>query len=193
MIKLMLAIAIICSMNTPSYKFNEFIEKNYSGGKVEFNKAFYYNVDYPKKARVSCIVGKLLTGITISKEGKIEKVEFYNKLGYGLEETVLVALKATDGNWMESDSIRKLDFVVAFQIGETPKMEGDIKVSAYNVNGRDYGCIDTDKLLEKISKLINKKKFKKANKICEELLRRNPNSSHFEGLKTLIDKNLKKE
>ena len=55
-------------------------------------------IKYPNQARTNCRVGQLKTRIVLTETGELEKIEFLNELGSGIEETVEKAIKKTKGN-----------------------------------------------------------------------------------------------
>lgn len=169
--------------------FNEFLDQNYKNGHEDFLRTIYQSISYPSKARQSCRIGRLNTRIHINKNGQLEQIDFLNELGNGIEKEVLRVLSLTENNWTPSDTKRVYDFTFAFQIDATPEINGDIKVIANGVN-KPPNCPSTEQLNEKLIKLIQKEKFKRAKKICDELLRREPESNHYRSLYLIIGENL---
>jgi len=188
--KNLIVILAVLMFGYSNNNFNDFLKENYKGGDREFLITIYNSVNYPKIARENCGIGKLKTRMHLNKDGTIERIEFLNELGFGLEAETRRVLKLTEGHWLESESERVFDFIVAFQIGDRQEIKGDINVTA-NMNGMGAYCKTNKELLEEFQKKLKKEKYKKANKICDELLKREPDSEYYNNLSTTIKAKLK--
>lgn len=174
--------------------FNGFLDENYIGGSQVFIDEMIKTIKYPNQARTNCRIGQLKTRLVLTEAGEIEKIEFLNKLGSGIEETVEKAIKKTKGKWLKSETMRVFEFKIGFQIGISPVIPGDINITAIGFtqgNNREMvSCGSNKELLKDLTEEMKKKKFKKAKKLCEELLRREPDSEHYNSLKVMIEENL---
>ncbi len=187
----LILIAMIVGLQTED-PFGDFLDANYKYGCKGLLELFYENINYPALARSKCRIGKLKVKLVISKGGD-PKFEIINELGYGIEHDVTRVLKMTTNNWNKADSSRTLNFTIAYQLGEDPKIEGDIKVTGYSVENPDASFCDGNEIvMENLLKLLKKKKYRSALKASEELLRRDPDSQHYSQLNQLILKEMKK-
>lgn len=153
----------------------ELTEKRFIGGKDGFLKHFYLNIKYPGTAREKHRVGQLLINLTISPNGELKEIKYLNHLGEGIEEAVSDVLSKTKGQWIATTEESSINFSVAFQMGDDPEIEGDIKVVAYG-NG---DCLSNKEVELKFYKAMKKNKRKIAMELCEELIRRNPFSGEY--------------
>ena len=58
-------------------------------------KSIYEKIVYPDKAKKAGIEGKVYLLVFINEEGKVDKIEILKRLGFGCEESVIEAIKAT--------------------------------------------------------------------------------------------------
>ena len=95
---------------------------------------------------------------------------------------------------MTSETTREIEFTIGFQIGLSPVIAGDINITAIGFTQGEHremvSCGSNKELLKNLTEEMKKKKFKKAKKLCEELLRRDPDSEHYNSLKAMIEENL---
>ena len=170
--------------------FGNFLNANYEGGSKAFAKTIMMAINYPLEARENGITGELKARLYLDKEGKIQKMEYLNKLGYGIEEEVTQVVHLTEGKWTASETERIFDFSIAFLFEEKKNMEADLIVIAHGSPSHTYnppvfespynGTFKTNKQLEKAYiRQIKKPNFKQAKAICEELLIRVPDSDKY--------------
>jgi len=178
--------------------FDNFLENNFQEGKKAFFSTFFQNINYPLDARLNGVMGQLQTKLTIREDGSIDRIEFLNELGYGIESEVKRVLLLTDKKWKTSEEERTLDFTIAFQLGEDKVIEADLKVVAMgSPRPSSYfsaGPLKTNKQLEKSAKkLIKKQKYKEAMEVCEELLIRTPDSEKYKTIQKEIKAKLEEK
>ncbi len=176
------------SVEAQMSSLSNFLNENYQEGERAFLEKIYKNIDYPKSARDARRVGKLKVIIKITPRGQLKEIEFLNKLGYGLEEEVIRMINLVGNDWKktDSDSLRTIELVFAFQLGGIPIIKGDINVTAEGVL-----CKSNKFYLSRFKKFMKKKKYEKAKKVTEELLRRDPDSEKYRELDKIVQENLK--
>lgn len=174
------------SLQANSISFDEFIEAHYEGGTKGFLTLFYENVNYPNEARSHCVMGVVKIRLTISETGKVEKIGFYNKLGYGIEEEIVRVIELTEGNWKDINAGNSnVDILIEWRINEEPEELGDIRIVT-EVQGMT--CMSTTLLEKRMRKYIKKEKYNKAREVYDFLMYRNPHSLKYinEG-KTILE------
>ena len=74
---------------------NNNVNNYFSSMEVDKLPSFIKRVDpeYPFYASVNNITGKVYVDVWLDSSGKIQKIEFKNRLGYGIEESIEKALK----------------------------------------------------------------------------------------------------
>ncbi len=82
------------------------VEATYPGGTSALLADFAENFEYPEEAREKNVQGRLLVNFVVEKDGSINHVKVTRKLGSGLDEAAVNAIK----------SIK--DFTPAYQNGE---------------------------------------------------------------------------
>jgi hypothetical protein len=179
-------------MPFPSDSLDVFLDNNYKGGEASFRNTIYRTINYPSDARAKCGIGVLKTRVYLTKEGSIQKIEMLNEFGHGVEKAVEQAIKQTNKNWIPADIIRHFDISFAYRLGEMPEIKGDIVVTALGLSGGKGDCPTEKELLKETTKYLKKKKYKKALKLGKQLLRRNPDSDHYNGIYQVIQKGLTK-
>lgn len=168
----------------------DFLEKNYKHDKKEFYKKIYTTIKFPGQARENCAIGRLYTRLNIDKDGWIKEIQFLNAIGNGLEYEVEKAVKPLSNDWttIDSDSIRVLDFVVAWNVETDSLIKGDINVIAYG----GFPCESTESYLKRLKKSMKKKRYKQAKYITEELVLRDPYSNKYRQLDKVVSELIKK-
>ena len=187
LILLMLAFVSVEAQN--SELVSDFLSENYQEGENAFLLKMYENISYPKAARDVCRVGKLNVEITIAPSGQLKGIGFLNKLplGYGLEEEVIRMVKMAGTGWtkIDSDSLRTVELVFAFQIGEAPAIKGDINVTATGLS-----CRSNQFYVSRFKKYMKNEKYEKAKEVTEELLRRDSDSEEFRKMDGVVNEKL---
>lgn len=160
----------------------------FEGGSESFYSTLIPNLKYPRKARENCIMGATYTHLYLGKTGSIDSILFSRKLGFGIEKSIIKALESTAGKWNISEPLHLILFI-GFEIGDNNDVKGDIMINAYkSVSGKRVNDCKTNKeLLYEFTKLVKKEKYKKAKKKIDELLSRDPNSAHFNGLLDFVE------
>ncbi len=69
------------------------------GGIQEFLKYVYSNVEYPKAAKRAGIEGRVSMSFVVEKDGTLSDIKSVKPLGYGLDETVIEAIKNYPEKW----------------------------------------------------------------------------------------------
>ena len=164
---------------------DQVLDTRYTGGSKAFLELIYRNITYPAAARNSCGIGNLHVEITVSKSGQLRKLDFLNDFGYGVNDEVASILLATKGQWLPGEEEVTVSLSIAFQLFETPKVEGDVTVIAHtgSTSQTDSGCDSNEELIAKLGKAIEKDKAKKVEKLVRELTRRGCFTAEFLALK----------
>lgn len=170
---------------------SQFLDANYEGGSEEFLKTMYTSIKYPLQARNNCITGKSIAKVFVSESGKIDSIHHINVLGFGIEKAIVNSLLLTDNKFTNTE---KMDFKidVVFQLGSKEEYDGDLIVVGYfSINGRTVKPCKSDiELLEEFTRMVKKEKYRKAQKIIQELLKRKPHSDHYIGLSQFLNDKL---
>ena len=161
--------------------FTEFAEKNYAGGFRGFLEDVYHEIKYPAEARSNCGIGQLRMTITISPENGLEKINFLNPFGYGVQKDVIRTLSLFKQSWKPKTRETSPEIIFAYRLEEFPTFEGDINITGYSVNQsyRNSGCLSSERLIKKLEKYLAKSKLSLAQEIYLELIRRGCRSEAF--------------
>jgi len=159
--------------------FDTVLAERFVGGEDGFLRHFYEKIRYPSEARKNCRLGQLLAKVTVSPEGEIQAIQFLNKLGNGIEQSVETVLQATAGKWNTSNESTDIFFSIAFMLDNVAEIAGDMKVVAYGGSPNGGDCEGTEQIEAQLSKALKKGKQAKAIECYEELLRRYPLSEEY--------------
>ena len=155
------------------------LDKRYKGG----NKAFFTHIapilKCPQEARENCRLGILLVRLKIRSSGVIDSIIFRNDtpLGMGIEQEVATVLLSTKGQWTRAVEYSMIDFSIAFH-EEKDKPKATVLVTLYSTDGSQQ-CPSNQDLIKDLEKAKKKEQYKKAVTICEDLIRRFPDSEDY--------------
>ncbi len=186
-----LATAILMSGSLlMSFSVDQFLNTHFNGGKKAFVEILQQHFQYPEDAQEACRIGQLKVELMIDGQGKVNKVTFLSAMGLGLESAVKKALQKTSGQWKTGQN-RTLEFTIACQIDGGPKIKGDIPLMGTfsESNGNNYVeslCPTDNEVLKKLLLHLRSGRYEDANRWGEELLRRDPDSAHFQSLDRMI-------
>jgi hypothetical protein len=157
-----------------SVAFNT-IDKRYKGGKKAFFTHLGTTLKCPQEARENCRFGIVLVTLKLRSSGVIDSILFKNDapLGMGLEEEIAKVIFETKGQWTRAVEYTTIAFSVAF-CEENDKPNATILVT---LSGSQ--CPSNQDLIKDLEKAKKKKKYKEALSICEDLIRRFPNSEEY--------------
>ena len=152
------------------------------GGAPTFYDTMYYELGYPSFGYERHIVGTTIAILTITPQGELKEVKILNSLGYSFDRTVREALSTTQNIWL-ADSYVKRDIVLFVPISfvfddsqykrATPRL--DFLMPEIVVISRRMRKIREDiTLVTKANQLYIEKKYRRAMKYLNELIRRNP-------------------
>lgn len=69
------------------------------GGKAKFKEWVKSNIDYPKKAKMMGIRGKVYVECIVNRDGSISDVKVIKGLGFGCDEEAIRLIEATSYMW----------------------------------------------------------------------------------------------
>lgn len=161
--------------------FEEFVNQYYEGGHEAFLQHVYKQIKYPLDARINCGIGNLHIKLILRPDQGLQVIEYLNNFGLGVHEDVTTILNASNESWKGLGESREIEFSIAYQIDESPVIDGDIKVIAYAASetGGDSGCISSEELLSEVQNWIKKKKYKEIPPYWDELVRRGYKNQAF--------------
>ena len=162
--------------------FYYILDNRFEGKSDAFLDLFNKTVTYPEEAKENCRMGLSKISFTIDKDGKMSKVKYNQKLGFGIENSLDAFLKKIQGKW-KTGRQSEFEMTVGFRIKNGQinyRPDADLIVSAsplYKFSTGDLSCGNTEELYKKTEKYIKKKKYSKAKPLVEELLRRFPDDA----------------
>ncbi len=166
----------------------EFPESRYQGGPSAFYKTLGETLSYPPTAHRTARVGTSIVSLTLSPEGTFAQLEIINPLGKGIDEDILQTFRKNENQWLpqpDASPIR-MYFVITYMINsqsfyrvapDPAFFQEEITVRAV-IRGHSVQR-SHKKLINKLHKLREKKRFKKALKVADELIRRDPLNSQW--------------
>lgn len=184
--------------NDEDSSFYYVLDNRFDGGSDAFIKLFKENMRYPKEAFDNCRVGLSKIKLMISKDGKLEKYEFSNTLGMGIEGKLSAFLDSTKGNWKAWARASEMEMTVGFSLitkSDSYYPDADLLVlekSAFKFATNNEYCDSDAKVEKRVKKYIKKKKYDKALSFAEELIRRHPDNQNFKDQLELINSKRKK-
>ena len=183
---------VFSNIATSQNDIASFMDINYDGGHEAFLKSIYSSLKYPHDARTNCINGKTTFEIHISAEGNVDSILHFNKLGFGIEEAIRKSVILSNGKFIPGD-IRIVRIDIQFLLNQHQEKPADITVFGYSTrNGiPTTDCKTNEELLEQFTRYLKKEKYKKADKIVDQLLFRRPHEEHYKGLKKFVEGKLK--
>lgn len=166
----------------------EFPESRYRGGPSAFYKTLGSTLNYPNRAHRTARVGTSIVSLTLSPEGTFAQMEIINPLGKGIDEDILQTFQKTEDQWLPQPGAGpiRMYFVITYMINnwsfyrlapDSAIFQDELIVRAVR---RGHSLQRAHKkLINKLHKLQENKKFKKALKIADELIRRDPLNSQW--------------
>lgn len=155
----------------------------YKGGFYTFEKHFNTTVTYPESAKLNCRIGICVVSLKIDCDGEIVEVTLKNPLKLGIDEEITNFINSTTGNWntCTDDKYTKFDVPIQFRLRgvETNSTDAVLIVEDEPILGQT--CFGDEYYIEKVEKLMEKKKGKKVLQYLHHLIRRNPyNTDYYE-------------
>jgi hypothetical protein len=153
------------------------IEKRYKGGTKAFFTDMSKTLLCPQEAVDNCRLGTVLLTVKIRSSGVIDSVLLKNdvEIGMGIEPVVVNALLLTKGNWTRAVEYATFSFSIAFCEADKDKPDATMLVTLLTGSN----CPSNSDLTSRLEKAKKKKKYKEAAELCEDLLRRLPNSAQY--------------
>lgn len=152
------------------------------GGAPTFYDTIYYELGYPSSGYERHIVGTTIAMLIITPQGEMKEVKILNPLGFGFDRAVQQALSTTKDIWL-ADRHSKRDIALFVPISFVLKgteynrtlPELDFLMPEIVINSYDTRRIRRDVwLVTKANHLYIEKKYRRAMKYLNELIRRNP-------------------
>ena len=166
---------------------SEFPASRYAGGSQAFYQFLGETLRYPPRAMGAARVGTSMVEVTVSSEGKFTNLEVINPLGKGVDEDILQTFQQTEDQWLAQPGVSpiRMYFVITYMINNhsfyriapsSKLFQEEVSVNAYNrrVLQRPHA-----RLIKNLHKFQEKKKFKRALKVVNELIRRDPLNSQW--------------
>ena len=177
----------------------EFPMSRYEGGPQAFYKILGETLEYPRGARESGRVGTSIVELTLSPEGTFTRLEIINPLGKEIDEDILQTFQKTEDQWLALPGVSpiRMYFVITYMINnqsfyrmtpDTTLFQEEVAVNAYGNTRRKSR--PHARLIENLHKFREKKKFKKALRFADELIRRDPLNSQWYLLRSNINSEL---
>lgn len=159
------------------------LDYRYKGGFYTFEKHFNSTVTFPETANLNCRIGICVASMNIDCNGEIVEVTLKNPLKLGIDEEITNFINSTTGKWntCTDNKYTKFDIPIQFTIRgiETNSTDAVLIVVADPLPGQT--CFDDEYYIEKVEKLMEKKKGKKVLQYLHHLIRRNPyNTEYYE-------------
>lgn len=159
------------------------LDYRYKGGFYTFEKHFNSSVTFPESALYNCRIGICVVSLLVDCNGDIVEVKLKNPLRFGIDEQITDFIYSTTRNWnaCTDDKYVKFDIPIQFTIRgvETNFTDGVLISVGEPIPGQS--CEDDQYYIEKVEKLMEKKKGKKALQYLNRLIRRNPyNNEYYE-------------
>ena len=159
--------------------FTNVLNKRFKGGENAFMKFLGQNLKYPMDARLNCRIGTVSATIKIRSTGIIDSILFKNEvmLGLGIEEEVARCLLSTKGQWTKVDEYSTLSLTINFDMDESNLKNANISIIAFGLPVN--GCPTNKDVINAFKKAKKKQKNQEAIELCEDILRRLPNSEEY--------------
>jgi hypothetical protein len=159
--------------------FTNVLNKRFKGGENAFMKFLGQNLKYPMDARLNCRIGTVSATVKIRSTGVIDSILFKNEvmLGLGIEEEVARCLLSTKGQWTKVDEYSALSLKINFDMDESNLKNANVSIIAFGLPAN--GCPTNKDVINAFKKAKKKQKTQEAIELCEDILRRLPNSEEY--------------
>jgi hypothetical protein len=156
------------------------LDHRFIGGKMAFFKFLGENIIYPVEAREHCRQGVSLVRVKLRPTGVVDSIQFQNAIaiGMGIEEEILRCLLGTKGKWLRSADYPELLFSIGFSLDEKEQSQATIVIAGSGMP-QNLNCPTEKSIIEAFQKAKKKKNYKEALELCQDLLRRMPNSETY--------------
>ena len=161
------------------------IDYRYKGGFYTLEKDFNKSVKFPDVARLNCRIGICIASLFVDCKGVVQKVSIKNPLKLGIDEEVTNFFSSTAGKWNTCDDERytKFDIPIQFTLTGTETNTTDAMLICVGEGEPGQPCNSDEYYIEKVEKLLEKKKGKKAMQYIDILIRRNPYTNEYYEMK----------
>ncbi len=184
----LLLFSIFLSAQDTVRHVGEFPASRYAGGAQAFYQFLGKTLRYPPRAKGTARVGTSIVELTLSSEGKFTNLEVINPLGKGIDEDIMQTFQKTEDQWLALPGVSpiRMYFFITYMINKRSfyRMAPDSTLFQEEVSVNAYGSIhlpqrSNARLIKNLDKFQEKKNFKKALKVVNELIRRDPLNSQW--------------
>ncbi len=156
------------------------------GGAPTFYDTIKYLVSYPHKSQYKHRVGTSIAAITVTPQGELKGVEIITSLGYSFDKAIRYAIATTRNLWLadphlKNDVIFFVPFTFLFEntvYNRSDEPPGfllpEVTVISYPNNIRDDLTLVT-----RANHHYVEKRYRRAKRYLDELIRRNPYSKNL--------------
>ena len=166
----------------------EFPASRYAGGSQAFYQCLGKSLKYPPRAKGAARIGTSIVELTVPSEGKFASLKVINPLGKGIDENILRTFQKTEDQWLARPGVSpiRMYFYITYIINKRPfyRVAPDSTLFQQEVSVNAYGSIhlpmrSNARLVKNLHKFQERKKFKRALKVVNELIRRDPLNSQW--------------
>jgi len=160
------------------------MDYRYQGGFYTFEKLFNQNVTYPEELQKNCVMGTVILSFRVDCEGVLTESSIKNSLDESINYQLKKFMELTSGHWNEckDNKYTRFEIPVQFKVKDT-KTNTENAVLTCLGESAGFVCNSDKYYLEKVQKLLEKGKGKKAAKYLEILIKRDPYNTEYYDMK----------
>ncbi len=179
------AIAADLEEALPSDTAEYFPSQRFEGGAIAFFEFLEYNLYYPPAAVQRGVVGTAIVALTVSPEGKIDRIDMVQSLHKSIDTQIINALKDTKRMWLPAKKVSgakpftlflPITYVINnhqfLQNFEKPYYLG--RAAILIAENPDIQLKDDAYYASQSNQYYQNKQYKQAIEYLDELIRRNP-------------------
>jgi hypothetical protein len=177
----------------------------FDGGPAGFNSFFTNSIKLSDT--LCCVVGNLITRISISPEGTINKIDIVNPIDSITESEIIRVIKLSEKHWKKSDAITHNEIFYIQTVISTSDfipnyyrpfsehfkrffLEPIIIVRYINVHQYDIKPIKNETILDQMNILLDSSKYEESLPLVNELIRRDPFNRDLYKVRIMVNYNL---
>ena len=160
------------------------MDYRFVGGFYTFEKLFNEHVSYPDYLQKECMMGIVILSFKVDCKGVLTDFSIKNSLDEGLNMQLTKFMELTRGHWNEckDDKYTRFEIPVQFKVEDTEtNSENAVLICVGDNVG--FTCNSDNYYIEKVKKLLDKGKGKKATKYIDLLIKRDPYNMEFYDMK----------